>query len=42
MPYSMGQQSDIVELAEQYGFLIVEDDPYRRIRFDGVSVPPIK
>ena len=32
----------LTELAEQYGFFIVEDDPYRRIRFDGVSVPPIK
>ena len=32
----------LTELAEQYDFLIVEDDPYRSIRFDGISVPPIK
>lgn len=32
----------LVELAEQYDFVIVEDDPYRRIRFEGEPVPPIK
>lgn len=29
----------LVELAEQYDFLIVEDDPYRDIVFDGDSLP---
>ena len=32
----------LVELAERYGFVILEDDPYRRLRFEGESVPPIK
>ncbi|PRY11060.1 PLP-dependent aminotransferase family protein [Kineococcus rhizosphaerae] len=25
----------LVELAEQYGFLVLSDDPYRKLRFDG-------
>ena len=29
----------LVELAEKYDFLIVEDDPYRDIVFDGASLP---
>lgn len=32
----------MLELARRHGFLICEDDPYRRIRFEGESVPPIK
>ena len=32
----------LVELAESYGFIILEDDPYRRVRFEGDAVPPIK
>lgn len=32
----------LVDLAERFGFVIVEDDPYRRIRFEGEAVPPIK
>ncbi len=33
--------SALVETAARFGFLIVEDDPYRRIRFEGTPVPPI-
>lgn len=32
----------LVELAKEYDFRILEDDPYRRIRFEGKPVPPIK
>jgi 2-aminoadipate transaminase len=32
----------LVELASQYDFVVVEDDPYRRIRFEGTAVRPIK
>lgn len=32
----------LVDLAKQYDFVIIEDDPYRRIRFEGEAVPPIK
>ena len=32
----------LVELAECYGFVILEDDPYRRLRFEGEPEPPVK
>ena len=32
----------LVELAEEFDFLILEDDPYRRLRYSGKPVPPIK
>ncbi|MDZ7701508.1 MAG: PLP-dependent aminotransferase family protein [Halobacteriales archaeon] len=32
----------LLELAEAYDFLLVEDDPYRKLRFDGEEVPPLK
>ena len=32
----------LVDAARRWGFLIVEDDPYRRIRFEGTSVRPIQ
>ncbi len=31
----------LVELAEAHGFLIVEDDPYGQLRYDGAALPPI-
>ena len=39
---SEARRRHLVQLAEQYDFLIIEDDPYRRIRFEGTPVPPIK
>lgn len=39
---SAARRQRLVELATQYDFVIIEDDPYRRIRFEGESVPPIK
>jgi 2-aminoadipate transaminase len=32
----------LVDLAARHGMLVVEDDPYRRIRFSGEPVPPIQ
>lgn len=32
----------LLALADRYDLMVVEDDPYRRIRFEGESVPPIQ
>ena len=32
----------IAEMAEAYGFLVIEDDPYRDLRYDGEVQPSIK
>lgn len=32
----------LIELAVRYDFLILEDDPYGQLRFDGVEPPPIR
>lgn len=39
---SAARRRRLIELAETYGFIILEDDPYRRIRFEGDAVAPIK
>ncbi|RXG86638.1 PLP-dependent aminotransferase family protein [Bradyrhizobium zhanjiangense] len=39
---SAARRQRLVELAKEYDFVIIEDDPYRRVRFGGASVPPIK
>lgn len=39
---SLARRKRLIELAETYGFIILEDDPYRRLRFEGEPVPPIK
>jgi 2-aminoadipate transaminase len=39
---SRGRRAALVELARRYRMLILEDDPYRRIRFAGEPVPPIQ
>lgn len=39
---SIERRIKLIELAERYGFVIVEDDAYRRIRFEGAAVPPMK
>ena len=39
---SLARRRKILELARRYNFVICEDDPYRRIRFEGEPVPPIK
>lgn len=38
----LARREELLELAETYDFLVVEDDPYRKLRFEGDSVPPIK
>jgi 2-aminoadipate transaminase len=39
---SLARRRRLVELAAEYDFVVIEDDPYRRIRFEGTPVPPIK
>lgn len=38
---SLAQRAEIVSLARRFGFLIVEDSPYREIRFEGEDVASI-
>ena len=39
---SLRRRKHLIELAVDYGFVILEDDPYRRVRFEGDSIPPLK
>lgn len=39
---SLARRRRLLELASEHDFLIVEDDPYRRIRFSGDPLPTIK
>lgn len=39
---SLERRRALLSLAAEYDFVIIEDDPYRRIRFEGEPVPPIK
>ena len=36
------RRQPIARMAEKYGFLVVEDDPYRDLRYTGTPLPPIK
>ena len=36
------RREPIARLAEKYGFLVIEDDPYRDLRYEGEALPPIK
>jgi len=38
---SAGRARHLARLADRFGFLIVEDDPYREIRFSGEAPPPL-
>lgn len=38
---SLEQRKILVELARKYNFLIVEDSPYRELRYEGAPVPTI-
>ncbi len=40
--YCAENRRAIVELCERYGTVIIEDDPYSRLRYDGADVPPLK
>ena len=39
---SLARRKKMLELAQRYNFVICEDDPYRRIRFEGDVIPSIK
>lgn len=36
------RRPQIAALAERYGFVVAEDDPYRDLRYEGASLPSIK
>lgn len=38
---SLEHRKVLVELARRYGFLIIEDSPYRELRYEGDAVPTI-
>ncbi len=38
---SLERRLKVIELAKEYQVLIVEDTPYRELRFDGEHIPPI-
>lgn len=39
---SLERRKRVAELAAEYDVLVLEDDPYRDIRYSGVDLPPIK
>jgi DNA-binding transcriptional MocR family regulator len=39
---SLAKRRRIVELAEQYGFWVIEDVPYRKLRYRGDDVPMLR
>ncbi len=39
---SLARRKKMLELAQRFNFVICEDDPYRRIRFEGKVIPSIK
>lgn len=39
---SLARRKAVAELAERYDLLVLEDDPYRDIRYSGEDLPPIK
>ncbi len=38
---SLQRRQRIVEIADQYGIPIIEDDPYGQLRFEGEHLPPL-
>jgi len=39
---SLERRKKLVELAVQYGILVLEDNPYEELRFEGDRIPPVK
>ncbi|MGJ0119159.1 PLP-dependent aminotransferase family protein [Williamsia sp. MIQD14] len=37
-----GRRRALAELADRYGFWVIDDDPYGRLRFGGVAPPPTR
>lgn len=40
--WSKSRRSGLVEIANKYNLVIIEDDPYSALRFEGAPIPPIK
>jgi len=38
---SIDKRQRLLELADQYGFLVVEDAPYRSLRYSGIALPSL-
>ena len=41
MTLSMGRRTKLIELAKQYDLLIIEDDPYGELIFEGEKLPTL-
>lgn len=39
---SMERREKLVQLADQYGVPIIEDDPYGQLRYEGKDLPPVE
>lgn len=39
---SLDHRKELLDIASEYDFLIIEDDPYGELIFEGESIPPIK
>jgi 2-aminoadipate transaminase len=39
---SLKNRNELLDIASEYDFIIIEDDPYGELIFEGESIPPIK
>lgn len=39
---SLAKRRRLAEMASRYGFLVIEDDPYRELRYEGRQLPSVK
>jgi 2-aminoadipate transaminase len=39
--YNLESREKLADLLKNYGLLLLEDDPYNEIRFEGVDLPPV-
>ena len=39
---SLDHRKELLDIASEYDFIIIEDDPYGELIFEGKSIPPIK
>ncbi len=39
---SLSHRKELLDIASEYDFLIIEDDPYSELIFEGDAIPPIK
>jgi 2-aminoadipate transaminase len=40
-PFTLERRKKVVELADKYGVPIIEDDPYGKLRYEGVDIPTL-